>query len=175
MLRVAAVAVVLLVACETQPHLPLGAWSSDRALTLASLSQAPTLTRSYQAALADPTLFGRNIQVFTPSGAVVWFEGECGEFTPFEVIESRLSHLAYGPEIASAMLRRQQAGAVVAARTRIVEGAVGMVEMALARIEKGDMVTLDEEKKAAMVSNLLVVLCSEQAASPVINAGTLHN
>jgi regulator of protease activity HflC (stomatin/prohibitin superfamily) len=91
-----------------------------------------------------------------------------------EIIESRLSHLAYGPEIASAMLRRQQAGAVVAARTRIVEGAVGMVEMALARIEKGNMVTLDEEKKAAMVSNLLVVLCGEQAASPVINTGTLH-
>lgn len=92
-----------------------------------------------------------------------------------EIIESRLSHLAYGPEIASAMLRRQQAGAVVAARTRIVEGAVGMVEMALARIEQGNMVTLDEEKKAAMVSNLLVVLCGEQAASPVINTGTLHS
>lgn len=91
-----------------------------------------------------------------------------------EIIESRLSHLAYGPEIASAMLRRQQAGAVVAARTRIVEGAVGMVEMALERIEKGNMVTLDEEKKAAMVSNLLVVLCGEQGVNPVINAGTLH-
>lgn len=91
-----------------------------------------------------------------------------------EIIESRLSHLAYGPEIASAMLRRQQAGAVVAARTRIVEGAVGMVEMALERLEKGDMVKLDDEKRAAMVSNLLVVLCGEQAASPIINAGTLH-
>jgi regulator of protease activity HflC (stomatin/prohibitin superfamily) len=92
-----------------------------------------------------------------------------------EIIESRLSHLAYGAEIASAMLRRQQAGAVVAARTRIVEGAVGMVEMALARLEKGNMVTLDEERKAAMVSNLLVVLCSEHSVSPVVNAGTLNH
>lgn len=91
-----------------------------------------------------------------------------------EIIESRLSHLAYGAEIASAMLRRQQAGAVVAARTRIVEGAVGMVEMALERLSQKNIVHLDEEKKAAMVSNLLVVLCGEQAASPVINAGTLH-
>ena len=92
-----------------------------------------------------------------------------------EILESRLSHLAYGAEIASAMLRRQQAGAVVAARTRIVEGAVGMVEMALARLEKGNMVTLDEERKAAMVSNLLVVLCSEHSVSPVVNAGTLNH
>jgi regulator of protease activity HflC (stomatin/prohibitin superfamily) len=91
-----------------------------------------------------------------------------------EILESRLSHLAYGAEIASAMLRRQQAGAVVAARTRIVEGAVGMVEMALERLSAKGIVHLDEEKKAAMVSNLLVVLCGEQAASPVINAGTLH-
>jgi regulator of protease activity HflC (stomatin/prohibitin superfamily) len=91
-----------------------------------------------------------------------------------EILESRLSHLAYGQEIASAMLRRQQAGAVVAARTRIVEGAVGMVEMALERLADKKMVQLDEEKKAAMVSNLLVVLCSEQAANPVINTGTLH-
>jgi len=92
-----------------------------------------------------------------------------------EILESRLSHLAYGAEIASAMLRRQQAGAVVAARTRIVDGAVGMVEMALERLALKNTVQLDEEKKAAMVSNLLVVLCSEQAASPVINAGTLHH
>jgi regulator of protease activity HflC (stomatin/prohibitin superfamily) len=91
-----------------------------------------------------------------------------------EVIESRLSHLAYGPEIAGAMLRRQQAGAVVAARMRIVDGAVGMVEMALDRLAAKNTVILDEEKKATMVSNLLVVLCGEQAASPVINAGTLH-
>jgi regulator of protease activity HflC (stomatin/prohibitin superfamily) len=91
-----------------------------------------------------------------------------------EVIESRLSHLAYGAEIAGAMLRRQQAGAVVAARMRIVDGAVGMVEMALERLEQKNTVRLDEERKAAMVSNLLVVLCGEQAASPVINAGTLY-
>ncbi len=91
-----------------------------------------------------------------------------------EVIESRLSHLAYGAEIAGAMLRRQQAGAVVAARMRIVDGAVGMVEMALERLAAKNTLVLDEEKKATMVSNLLVVLCGEQAASPVINAGTLH-
>ncbi len=91
-----------------------------------------------------------------------------------EILESRLSHLAYGPEIASAMLRRQQAGAVVAARTRIVEGAVGMVEMALERLSSKNIIQLDEEKKAAMVSNLLVVLCGDHSVSPVINAGTLH-
>jgi len=92
-----------------------------------------------------------------------------------EVIESRLSHLAYGPEIAGAMLRRQQAGAVVAARARIVDGAVGMIEMALHRLAEKNIVLLDDEKKAAMVSNLLVVLCSEQPTSPIVNAGTLHH
>jgi len=92
-----------------------------------------------------------------------------------EVLESRLSHLAYGQEIAGAMLRRQQAGAIVAARRRIVDGAVGMVEMALERLAERNTVQLDEERKAAMVSNLLVVLCGEQAASPVINAGTLSS
>jgi regulator of protease activity HflC (stomatin/prohibitin superfamily) len=91
-----------------------------------------------------------------------------------EVLESRLSHLAYGSEIAGAMLRRQQAGAIVAARRRIVDGAVGMVEMALERLAEKNTVVLDDERKAAMVSNLLVVLCGEQAASPVINAGTLN-
>ena len=90
------------------------------------------------------------------------------------VEEARLSHLAYAPEIAGAMLRRQQAEAVVAARTRIVEGAVGMVHMALEHLEKGGVVELDSERKAAMVSNLLVVLCGEQAAQPVVNAGTLY-
>lgn len=90
------------------------------------------------------------------------------------VIEARISHLAYAPEIAEAMLRRQQATAVVAARTQIVEGAVGMVEMALARLAADNVVDLDEERKAAMVSNLLVVLCSEHAAAPVVNAGTLY-
>jgi hypothetical protein len=92
-----------------------------------------------------------------------------------EVMESRLSHLAYGAEIAGAMLRRQQAGAVVAARMKIVDGAVGMVEMALERLAEKNTVHLDDERKAAMVSNLLVVLCGEQAANPVINAGTLYN
>ncbi|MEI7745462.1 MAG: SPFH domain-containing protein [Chloroflexota bacterium] len=90
------------------------------------------------------------------------------------VIESRISHLAYAPEIANAMLRRQQANAVIAARTRIVEGAVGMVEMALEQLSAKNVVNLDEERKAQMVSNLLVVLCSEHDAQPVLNAGTLY-
>jgi len=88
--------------------------------------------------------------------------------------EARISHLAYAPEIAQAMLRRQQAQAVIAARTQIVEGAVSMVEMALRRLQEHDVVTLDEERKAAMVSNLLVVLVSETEAQPVVNAGTLY-
>ncbi|TDC60637.1 SPFH domain-containing protein [Micromonospora sp. KC207] len=92
-----------------------------------------------------------------------------------KIIESRLTRLAYSPEIAHAMLRRQQANAVVAARTRIVEGAVGMVEMALVRLAENDVVDLDEERKAAMVSNLLVVLCSDRDAQPVVNAGTLYS
>jgi regulator of protease activity HflC (stomatin/prohibitin superfamily) len=91
-----------------------------------------------------------------------------------EIVEVRISHLAYAPEIAQAMLRRQQANAVVAARARIVEGSVGMVEMALARLDEHGIVELDEERKAAMVSNLLVVLCADQPASPVVNAGTLY-
>jgi SPFH domain / Band 7 family len=88
--------------------------------------------------------------------------------------EARLTHLAYAPEIAQAMLRRQQASAVVAARSRIVEGSVGMVEMALTRLSEHGIVELDEERKAAMVSNLLVVLCGDQPASPVVNAGSLY-
>ncbi|MFC5409906.1 SPFH domain-containing protein [Larkinella bovis] len=92
-----------------------------------------------------------------------------------DVIEARISHLAYAPEIAGAMLQRQQATAVVSARKQIVEGAVGMVEMALARLAEKDVVTLDEERKAAMVSNLLVVLCGEKSVSPVVNAGTLYS
>ena len=91
-----------------------------------------------------------------------------------EVLETRISHLAYAPEIAAAMLQRQQAGAIIAARQRIVEGAVGMVEMALAALAHKGIVTLDEERKAAMVSNLLVVLCGERAAQPIVNAGTIH-
>ncbi|MGW3207389.1 SPFH domain-containing protein [Streptomyces sp. NPDC001135] len=91
-----------------------------------------------------------------------------------EIIESRFTHLAYAPEIASAMLQRQQAGAVVAARRQIVDGAVGMVEAALGRIAEADIVELDEERKAAMVSNLMVVLCGDRAPQPVLNTGTLY-
>jgi hypothetical protein len=91
-----------------------------------------------------------------------------------EVVEARISHLAYAPEIAGVMLRRQQAGAVIAARQKIVEGAVGMVEMALTEISRKHIVELDDERKAAMVSNLLVVLCSDRGVEPVVNTGTLY-
>ena len=91
------------------------------------------------------------------------------------VVEARISHLAYAPEIANAMLRRQQASAIIAARRQIVEGAVGMVDMALEQLKRDDVVELDEERKAAMVSNLLVVLCGEEGAQPVLNAGTLYS
>lgn len=91
------------------------------------------------------------------------------------VEEARLSHLAYAPEIAAAMLQRQQASAIIAARQKIVEGAVGMVEMALNMLNENGIVELDEERKAAMVSNLLVVLCGERSTQPIINTGTLHN
>ena len=92
-----------------------------------------------------------------------------------EVIESRISHLAYAPEIAGAMLRRQQASAIVAARQKFVEGAVGMVEMALDQLKAKQVVELDDERKAAMVSNMLVVLCSDQHTQPVVNTGTLYH
>jgi regulator of protease activity HflC (stomatin/prohibitin superfamily) len=92
-----------------------------------------------------------------------------------EVIEARISHLAYAQEIASAMLKRQQAQAIVAARTQIVDGAVGMVAMALKELKAQGVVDLDEERKAAMVSNLLVVLCGEENARPVLNAGSLYS
>jgi hypothetical protein len=91
-----------------------------------------------------------------------------------EVIEARISHLAYAPEIAHAMLQRQQAGAIIAARQRIVEGAVGMVEMALDHLSRRDIVSLDNERKAAMVSNLLVVLCGDKSTQPIINTGTIY-
>jgi hypothetical protein len=91
-----------------------------------------------------------------------------------EVMEARISHLAYASEIAAAMLQRQQAGAIIAARQRIVEGAVGMVEMALEMLSRKAIVSLDEERKAAMVSNLLVVLCGERGAQPVLNTGTIY-
>ena len=92
-----------------------------------------------------------------------------------EVIEARISYLAYSEEIASAMLQRQQATAIIAARRKIVEGAVGMVDDALKQLSAKKIVELDDDKRAAMVSNLLVVLCSDKAASPIVNAGTLHN
>ena len=92
-----------------------------------------------------------------------------------EVIEARLNYLAYAPEIAAAMLRRQQADAIISAREKIVEGAVSMVKIALERLSTEEVVELDEERKAAMVSNLLVVLCADEAAQPVVNTGTLHN
>ena len=92
-----------------------------------------------------------------------------------DVIEARISHLAYAQEIAQAMLQRQQANAIVAARERIVEGAVGMVRMALDKLRQAGVVQLDEERKAAMVSNLLVVLCGDRATQPVVNAGTIYN
>jgi regulator of protease activity HflC (stomatin/prohibitin superfamily) len=92
-----------------------------------------------------------------------------------EVIEARISHLAYAPEIAVAMLQRQQAGAIIAARQKIVEGAVGMVEMALDMLSKNQVVKLDEERKAAMVSNLLVVLCGDRSTQPVVNAGSIYH
>jgi SPFH domain / Band 7 family len=90
------------------------------------------------------------------------------------VIEARISHLAYSPEIANAMLRRQQASAIIAARKQLVAGAVGMVDMALQELKKGDIVDLDEERKASMVSNLLVVLCGEESAQPIVNTGSLY-
>jgi uncharacterized membrane protein (Fun14 family) len=91
-----------------------------------------------------------------------------------EILEARISHLAYAPEIASAMLQRQQAGAVVAARTKIVDGAVGMVELALDQLKNKGIIDLDDERRAAMVSNLLVVLCSDRHTQPVINTGSLY-
>lgn len=91
------------------------------------------------------------------------------------VVEARINYIAYAQEIAGAMLKRQQATAIVAAREKIVEGAVGMVEMALHKLKEKDIIDMDEEKKAAMVSNLMVVLCSEEAARPIVNAGTLHH
>jgi hypothetical protein len=101
-------------------------------------------------------------------------EGHVGA-TGVEVVDAKISHLAYAPEIAQAMLQRQQASAIIAARQKIVEGAVGMVQMALEKLKNEGVVTLDEERKAQMVSNLLVVLCSERAAQPIINSGTIYS
>ena len=91
-----------------------------------------------------------------------------------EVVEARINYLAYAPEIAAVMLRRQQADAIIAAREKIVEGAVGMVKMALTKLSKEEIIELDDDKKAAMVSNLMVVLCGESNVQPIVNTGTLH-
>jgi regulator of protease activity HflC (stomatin/prohibitin superfamily) len=96
------------------------------------------------------------------------------EVAGLEIVEARITHLAYAQEIASAMLQRQQASAIIDARQMIVEGAVGMVEMALNKLSENDVVRLDEERKAAMVSNLLVVLCGNRDAQPVVNSGSLY-
>jgi len=101
--------------------------------------------------------------------------GERLDLAGIEILEARLSHLAYAPEIASAMLRRQQADAVIAARQKIVDGAVGMVEMALDKLKSIEAIELDQERRASMVSNLMVVLCSETGVQPVVNTGTLYN
>ena len=92
-----------------------------------------------------------------------------------EVVEARINYLAYAPEIAAVMLRRQQADAIISAREKIVEGAVSMVKMAIDKLSADEVVELDEERKAAMVSNLLVVLCGDESAQPVVNTGTLHH
>jgi hypothetical protein len=96
------------------------------------------------------------------------------EIAGLEVIEARITHLAYAPEIAASMLQRQQASAIIDARKMIVDGAVGMVEMALEKLNENNVVQLDEERKAAMVSNLLVVLCGNRDAQPIVNSGTIY-
>ena len=125
----------------------------------------------------DPDGHGESLRGSTDivSGELAVEVAERVRVAGVEILEVRISHLAYSPEIAQAMLQRQQASAIIAARSRIVDGAVGMVEMALQRLEAQDIVVLDDERKAAMVSNLLVVLCSEAKASPVVNAGTLYH
>ena len=96
------------------------------------------------------------------------------KYAGIQIIDVRITHLAYAPEIASAMLQRQQAAAIIDARQKIVEGAVGMVQMALDKLNENDIVELDEERKAAMVSNLLVVLCGNKDAQPIVNSGTIY-
>jgi hypothetical protein len=124
----------------------------------------------------DPTDAGLSLRGSTDivAGELAAEVAERVSIAGLEIVEVRISHLAYAPEIAQAMLRRQQASAVVAARTRIVDGAVGMVELALTRLSERGVVDLDEERKAAMVSNLMVVLCGDQPAAPVVNTGSLY-
>jgi hypothetical protein len=125
----------------------------------------------------DPTDAGLSLRGSTDivAGELATEMAERVSIAGVEVVEVRISHLAYAPEIAQAMLRRQQASAVVAARSRIVDGAVGMVELALTRLRERGVVDLDEERKAAMVSNLMVVLCGDQPAAPVVNTGSLYS
>ena len=125
----------------------------------------------------DPDGHGESLRGSTDvvSGELATEVAERVRVAGVEILEVRISHLAYLPEIARAMLQREQASAIIAARSMIVDGAVGMVEMALQRLETKDIVVLDDERKAAMVSNLLVVLCSEAKASPVVNAGSLYH
>ncbi len=130
-------------------------------------------THPYDAPAGDSTSLRGSVDVV--AGELAQEVAQRVAIAGVEIVEVRISHLAYSPEIAQAMLRRQQADAVVAARSRIVEGSGGMVEMALARLEQEGIVELDEERKAAMVSNLLVVLCADQPASPVVNTGTLYS
>jgi regulator of protease activity HflC (stomatin/prohibitin superfamily) len=124
----------------------------------------------------DPTDVGLSLRGSTDivAGELATEMAERVSIAGVEIVEVRISHLAYAPEIAQAMLRRQQASAVVAARSRIVDGAVGMVELALTRLSERGVVDLDEERKAAMVSNLMVVLCGDQPAAPVVNTGSLY-
>jgi regulator of protease activity HflC (stomatin/prohibitin superfamily) len=124
----------------------------------------------------DPTGEGTSLRGSTDlvAGELAQEMAERVAIAGVEIIEVRISHLAYASEIAQAMLRRQQANAVVAARSRIVDGAVGMVDMALSRLDEQGIVELDEERKAAMVSNLMVVLCGDQPPTPIVNTGTLY-
>jgi regulator of protease activity HflC (stomatin/prohibitin superfamily) len=124
----------------------------------------------------DPTDAGLSLRGSTDivAGELAAEMAERVAIAGVEIVEVRISHLAYAPEIAQAMLRRQQASAVVAARSRIVDGAVGMVELALTRLSERGVIDLDEERKAAMVSNLMVVLCGDQPAAPVVNTGSLY-
>jgi regulator of protease activity HflC (stomatin/prohibitin superfamily) len=124
----------------------------------------------------DPSGDGMSLRgsTDTVAGQLAQEMAERMEIAGVQIVEVRISHLAYASEIAQAMLRRQQANAVVAARSQIVEGAVGMVDMALARLDERGIVELDEERKAAMVSNLMVVLCGDQPASPIVNTGSLY-
>jgi len=129
-------------------------------------------TYPYDGAEGERSLRGSTSQVSEELAVEV---AERATAAGVDIVEVRISHLAYAPEIAQAMLRRQQADAIVAARERVVEGAVGMVELALRQLSEHEIVDLDDERKAAMVSNLMVVLCSDQPTSPIVNAGTLYS